>query len=277
MPGTTTARAALDVGASGCSCEVVEADRRELVANTAHDLRTPLTCIRVIADALADDLLADPELRRVYLESLRANVVRMSGLVDAWSEMSQPETVLLTRRRESVRIGDLVLDLLLRFHPYAAAAGVRLEADVGDGDVTARAEPGQVSSILNNLVQNGLRHTPPGAAVTVRVEQDASTTLVRVQDACGGIPDEDVDRLFDRHWRGDQAVATAGSGLGLTIASALAKRLGGRLSVSNKEPGCEFRLELPQLAGAGRRREPRGGIGVQSVADPPHRLQQGRP
>jgi len=228
----------------------LEAARRELVAAVSHDLRTPLTSIRIIAEAFDAGLLSDPDVRRAYLQSLRANVERMTDMVDTLFESSQLDGGLLELRRESVSLVDLVLDLLLRFEAHAATAGVRLEAEIGQPGVMTHGDPSRISRILDNVVHNGILHTPCGGTVRVVVEDDAATALVRVQDGCGGIPDSDLGRLFDRLWRGEPARVGAGSGLGLglTIAAAFAEMHGGRLTASNRHPGCEFRLELPSSA-----------------------------
>jgi len=215
------------------------------MARAAHDLRTPLTSMRLIADALHDGLLPDPGVRRAYLESLQANIARMTDLVEAAFEASQLDAGDVTLRREPVRLGDLVLDLLLRFEPHATAVGVHLQADIAEAAITVHGDRSRISGILDNLAQNAIRHTPPGSTVRVTVEADSSTARVRVRDACGGMSDNELDRIFDRRRRGAAAGATAGSGLGLAIASTFAHLHGGRLVAVNSEPGCEVRLEVP--------------------------------
>jgi signal transduction histidine kinase len=141
----------------------MEQERRDLIAWASHDLRTPLASLRALAEALADDLAPDEATRRRYLASLTANVERLSGLVDDLFELSAIQAGAVTLQLEPTSLPDLATEVLDRFAPEAAAAGVQLtcRAD-GGGPVLAGRD--QLGRVLANLVVNGIRHTPAAVA-----------------------------------------------------------------------------------------------------------------
>ncbi len=228
----------------------MEASRRDLVAWASHDLRTPLASLRATAEAIADDLVEDPAGRRRYLDSLLAQVDRLANLVDDLFELSQIEAGALVLNFEPTHLPSLVAEVLEVFEPDAVARGVRLDAVLPGSFPLVPAGRDQMGRVLANLVANGVRHTPPGGSVLVAVESRADAVVVRVRDGCGGIPAEDLSRVFERLWRGDPARSTIGAGLGLAIARGLVEAHRGRIEVRNIAGGCEFTVELPRSAGA---------------------------
>jgi len=235
----------------------MEQDRRDLIAWASHDLRTPLASLRALAEALADDMAPDEAARRRYLAGLTANVERLSALVDDLFELSAIQAGAVTLQLEPTFLPDLAAEVLGRFEPEAAAAGVRLEAEL-DGDRPVLAGRDQLGRVLANLVVNGIRHTPRGGRLLVAAGEGDGTAVLRVRDGCGGIPDADLPRVFDHLWRGDPARATKGAGLGLAIARGLVAAHGGTIAVANVPGGCEFSVRLPSgghpSSGNGQRR-----------------------
>lgn len=227
----------------------MEASRRDLVAWASHDLRTPLASLRATAEALADEVVADPAEHRRYLASLVAQVDRLANLVDDLFELSQIEAGALVLNFEPTHLPSLVAEVLEVFEPDAGARGVRLAADLPDSFPLVPAGRDQMGRVLANLVANGVRHTPAGGLVRVAVHARADAAVVEVRDGCGGIPDQDLSRVFDRLWRGDPARSTTGAGLGLAIARGLVEAHRGRIGVRNVGGGCEFTVELPRTGG----------------------------
>jgi signal transduction histidine kinase len=223
----------------------MEQERRDLIAWASHDLRTPLASLRALAEALADDLAPDEATRRRYLAGLTANVERLSRLVDDLFELSAIQAGTVVVQLEPTSLPELVTEVLDRFEPEAAAAGVRLERHL-DGDRPVAAGGDQLGRVLANLVVNGIRHTPPGGRMLVAAGgADDGTAVLRVRDGCGGIPEADLARVFDQLWRGDPARTTKGAGLGLAIARGLVTAYGGSIAVANIPGGCEFTVRLP--------------------------------
>jgi signal transduction histidine kinase len=233
----------------------VEASR-DLIAWASHDLRTPLTSLRVIAEALADDVVPDEVTRGRYLASLSGHVERLTRLVDDLFELAQIDAGALQLQIEPTTLRDLVGEVLERFEPEAAAAGVRLLADLQAVASPVLVGHDQIGRVLANLVVNAIRHTPAGGRVLVVARQTADTAEVQVVDGCGGIPEPDLPRVFERLWRGDPARTTNGAGLGLAIARGLVEAHGGTVAVANLDGGCRFTVRLPTRAGVGMPRSP---------------------
>lgn len=227
----------------------VEAGRRELVAWVSHDLRTPLAGMRAITEALEDGVGADPSR---LLRQLRAEVMRMSDMVDDLLALSRLQSSSVRLERTVVSLTDLVSDVLASAEPRAGAVGVRLVGRAGDA-VTAPVDAREVTRAVDNLVTNAIRHTPEGAEVEVRVSSDGDHAVVDVLDACGGIPEEALDRVFEAGWRGSSARTPGrggGAGLGLAIVRGVADAHGGDVGVENVGRGCRFRVRLPLVGPA---------------------------
>jgi signal transduction histidine kinase len=235
----------------------MEQERRDLIAWASHDLRTPLASLRALAEALADDLAPDEATRRRYLAGLTANVERLSGLVDDLFELSAIQAGAVSLQLEPTSLPDLATEVLDRFEPEAAAAGVRLEGRLG-GCRPVLAGRDQLGRVLANLVVNGIRHTPRGGCLRVLDADDDANATVRVADSCGGIPEADLPHVFDQLWRGDPARSTKGAGLGLAIVRGLVDAHGGSISVANVPGGCEFTVRLPWTTHASARNGQQG-------------------
>jgi signal transduction histidine kinase len=227
----------------------MERERRDLIAWASHDLRTPLASLRALAEALADDLAPDEATRHRYLAALTANVERLSTLVDDLFELSAIQAGAVTLQLEPTSLPELATEVLERFEPEAAAAGVRLECRLGGGRPVLAGRD-QLGRVLANLVVNGIRHTPRGGRLHVTVADGDGVAIVRVTDSCGGIPEADLPRVFDQLWRGDPARSTKGAGLGLAIARGLVDAHGGTIDVANVPGGCEFTMRLPRTTQA---------------------------
>jgi signal transduction histidine kinase len=226
----------------------MEASRRDLVAWASHDLRTPLASLRAVAEALADGVVTDEAVHRRYLDSLVAEVDRLAALVDDLFELSQIEAGALQLNFEATHLPSLVAEVLTAFEPGAAAARVGLRADLEAASRLVPAGRDQIGRVLANLVANAIRHTPPGGRVLVGVRDRPEAAVLWVTDGCGGIPDAELPRVFDRLWRGDPARSTGGAGLGLAIARGLVEAHGGTIMVANVQGGCRFTVELPRAA-----------------------------
>ncbi len=232
----------------------VEASRRELVAWVSHDLRTPLAGLRATSEALADGVVTDPSTVDTYHQRLRMETDRMSALVDDLFELSRINAGALKLTLESVDLGEVVSDAVASAAPVAAANGVRLVAEAGTYPAVQASET-ELSRVLLNLLANAIRHTPAEGVVTVTGGADEQGAWLAVADACGGIPEDDLPRVFDVAFRGTRARTPAdpsaapeqagGGGLGLAIARGLVEAHRGDIAVSNTGPGCRFVVRLP--------------------------------
>jgi len=226
----------------------LEEARRELVSWVSHDLRTPLAGLRAMTEALEDDLAVDPAR---YHRQIRTEVDRMNGMVDDLFELSRIHAGVLPLAPEPVLLADLVSEALAGADPVARARDVSLRGQVDDG-VEVLADPSGIARVLDNLVANAIRHTPPGGGVDVRAAFVGGVVEISVSDGCGGLPPEDLVRVFDVAWQAGSARTPGvgdgrGAGLGLAIVKGIVEAHDGQVAVENRadHDGCRFLVTLP--------------------------------
>jgi len=223
--------------------------RRDLIAWVGHDLRTPLTSIRAIIEALADGLVEDEAHRLAYLHIAQADVRALSNLIDDLFEMAQMDAGGLRLEKARVSIADLISDTLEQFSLQAQQAGARLEGSAMPGEDLVVVDVRRIGRVLGNLIGNALRHTPPGGMVTITAQREGADLVLKVQDTGEGIRAEDIPFVFERFYRGEKSRsrATGGAGLGLAIAKGIVELHGGSIGVDSQVGvGTEIWLRLPQ-------------------------------
>jgi signal transduction histidine kinase len=217
-----------------------EAVRNDLVAAVSHDLRTPITSLRLLVEALDDDIVDEAD-RRAYLGKLRTHVGALSALIDDLFELSRLQAGELRWSLERVRLRELVHETVDAMRRDDAA---RLVVDVPDDLAPARAAPEQIQRVLFNLIQNAIRHTPADGSVTVRAVVAAGGVQVEVADTGSGIPDADRERVFEAFFQGG-ARSNGSAGLGLAISRAIVEAHGGRIWLEPSAAGTSVRFTLP--------------------------------
>lgn len=226
----------------------LESSRRELVAWISHDLRTPLSGIRAVSEALEDGVASDPATVRKYLRTIHCEVERLSGMVDDLFRLSRIHAGLMNLRVEAVSLSDLVSDTLSLATPVAEAKGVLLSGEVAPDGLRVRVATTEFLRVMRNLLDNALRHTPEGGRVSVSARAVSLDAELSVRDGCGGIPESDLERVFEAGYRGDTArrpSSGTSAGLGLAIAQGLVQAHGGSILVENETQGCCFTVRLP--------------------------------
>jgi signal transduction histidine kinase len=228
----------------------IEAGRRDLVAWVSHDLRTPLAGLRAMAEALEDEVVHDPETVGEYHRRIRVETDRMARLVDDLFELSRINAGALRLSLSTVPLGDVVSDALASAEPVAAARRIRLVAAESGWPVVTASEP-ELARVVANLVLNAVRYTPDDGTVWISGGCDRDEAWLAVADGCGGIPEEDLPRVFDVAFRGERARTPAAhngsggaGGLGLAIVRGLVEAHGGRVDVQNVRDGCRFVVHL---------------------------------
>ncbi|MEU9353597.1 HAMP domain-containing sensor histidine kinase [Streptomyces griseoloalbus] len=223
----------------------LETSRRELVAWISHDLRTPLAGLRVMSKALEDGIAAEPDR---YLRQIRTEVERLNHMVDDLFELSRIHAGTLPLALTRISLYDLVDEALTGADPLAREHGVRLVGDRIE-PLAVEVDGKEMSRVLGNLLVNAIRRTPADGTVAVAVERSPEGVLLSVTDGCGGIPEEDLPRVFDTGWRGTHArTPPAGAGLGLAIVRGIIEAHRGSAAVRNIPGGCRFEVTLPTAA-----------------------------
>ena len=221
-----------------------ESRRRDLVAAVSHDLRTPLAGLRAMVEAVEDGVIDDPQdLRRYTREMLRA-VGALTTLVDDLFELSQLDGEAIRAEARRARLADVVASALAAVEPQRLTKGVSVETHLAD----AAGEPcsPRVTRVLQNLIQNAIRHTPADGSVRVEARRSVGRVEIAVSDTGDGIPPEVLDRVFEPLWRGDPARSGPGAGLGLALAKRLVEAMGGDISVESRpREGSRFAVLLP--------------------------------
>jgi signal transduction histidine kinase len=231
----------------------LEEARRNLVAWASHDLRTPLASLRAMIDAVADGVVTDPETIDRYLRQSQHELNRMNTLIDDLFELAQLDAGRLELFCENSSLADLISDTLEGFTVRAKAKGVDLTGWVSPEVDPVWMAPDKISRVLQNLVENAIRHTPPGGKIRMEADVENGAILVRVQDTGEGIRREDRPHIFDRFYRGEKSrsrdgFARGGAGLGLAIAEGLVEAHGGLIWVeSPPDEGTTMCFTLPQL------------------------------
>ena len=222
--------------------------RRDLIAWTSHDLRTPLTSIRVVVEALADGVTDDPDTIQRYLNSLRSDVTSLSHLIDDLFELAQLDAGGMTVERVSISLGDLISDVLERMRTLAEQRRVQLSGRVGSSIDPVSVDPPKIERVLANLIGNAIQHTPEGGQVTIEAHRGNGCVRVSVRDTGEGIAAEDLPRVFERFYRGEKSRprASGGAGLGLAIAKGIVEAHGGSIQASSRPgEGSIFTFTLP--------------------------------
>ncbi len=225
---------------------VAEDARRNLIRSVSHDLRTPITSLRLLSEALDDDLV-DAPTRREYVSRIGTHVRALGGLIDDLFELSRLESGQITWTMEQVGLAELVHETVEAMRPEAEARSVSMLAELSGDLPPARANPEQIQRVLFNLIHNAIRHTPADGSVTVRARPAPGEVEIEVADTGEGIPAPERERMFTPFVQGAgrSARSDGSAGLGLAIARAIVEAHGGRIWMADGAVGTRVRFSLP--------------------------------
>jgi len=223
--------------------------RRDMVANISHDLRTPLAALQGYIDTLLikDQALSDEEKRR-YLEMASKNSMRVGELIADLFELARLESDQASAHKEPCAINELVQDVAGKFALEAEEREIGLEFEIPEQAPFVSADVGLIERALENLIDNALKFTGPGGAISLSVEEKEGEVETRVSDTGRGIPEQQLPRIFDRFHRAEdsQYDGRRGTGLGLAIVKRIIDLHGGTLQVASAVGvGTTFCFRLP--------------------------------
>ncbi len=221
--------------------------RRQMAVDIAHELRTPLAVIQANLEAMLDGVRP---LSAEAVADVHQETQLLARLVTDLRDLSLAETGQLPLRKEPTDLGVLAQASIARFSSRAEEKGVRLAVEAADDLPPANVDPDRIAQVLGNLMDNALRHTPPGGEVAVKLGSDAGRDRVQltVRDTGRGIPAEHLPNVFERFYRADRARSRAagGSGIGLAVVKQLVEAHGGRVwAESLPGQGASFGFALP--------------------------------
>lgn len=223
--------------------------RRELLANVSHDLRTPLASMQGYLETLLLRHGTIPaEEERGYLEVAAKHSERLGKLIRDLFQLTKLEAHEVKAQREGFLISELVQDVVQKFELAAERRGIRLDSGLPHQHIHVHADIGMIESVLENLMENALRHTPAGGVILLEVVPKVDRVAIRVMDSGRGIPDNELPNIFDRYYRVDRGEMSdiGRTGLGLAITRHIVELHGGRITVESAlGKGTTFSFDLP--------------------------------
>lgn len=222
--------------------------RRDLLANIAHDLATPLTAIQGFSEALGDDVISDPVARQETAQLIAREVQRMRRLVADMQQMTSLESGRARLDLAPLNLHELVHETLAVIGPECEQAGITLRNEIDSQTPLVLADSDRVTQVLLNLLDNARRHMPSGGVISVGAHPDGKMLSIWVNDTGTGIDPADLPLIFERFYRADRSRtgATGGSGLGLAIVKAIIAAHGGTISAeSTPGKGTRVTFTLP--------------------------------
>jgi two-component system sensor histidine kinase BaeS len=222
--------------------------RRELIANIAHDLATPLTAIQGFSEAMADNMLPDPQAQQETAQRIAREVQRLRRLVSDMQNMTAMESGRLRLDLAPLDVHSLVDETLAVIAPECENKGITLLNQTNRSTPLVMADSDRITQVLLNLLDNARRHTPSGGTITVNAAPRDQELCVWVSDTGSGIDAKDLPHIFERFYRADRsrAASTGGSGLGLAIVKAIITAHGGRIwAQSTPGKGTIIAFTLP--------------------------------
>ena len=224
--------------------------RQEFFSNASHELKTPITSIQGYAELLESGMIVDEEMKADFARRIKKEAENMTGLINDILMISRLEAKDAEVVFSQVRISVLLDDILDSLKPLAAQSQVFIHSDCQP--ISIEANPQQMKELLNNLITNAVKYNRPGGQVWIQIREKGDAMLIRVRDNGMGIPEDSLDRIFERFYRVDKGRSRkqGGTGLGLSIVKHIVSFYQGTIRVSSElDKGSEFVVELPLQRG----------------------------
>jgi len=254
------------VGAVGLFTDITEQERlertrRDYVANVSHELRSPLTSMRALLEPMREGMVRDEATRQRYYDILLRETMRLSRLISDLMQLSRLQSGTLVLEKAPLVLEEMINDLAERYRLTAADQGKQFELkfDPSDCPVVYTNED-RVEQLLVILLDNAMKYTPEGGAISLDAEWDAEKVTIHVADTGVGIAPEDQPYVFERFYKVDKSHGSTGSGLGLSIASEMLKAMGETITLqSEMGKGSVFSFTLHRAVPTVSASTPTGG------------------
>lgn len=226
----------------------MEEKRKAFVSDASHELKTPLSIIKLLSDSLIQTDNPDPEFVKEFLNDMIGEVERLTRIVERLLDMTQLDTSSSNTLFVHTDIKEVLTEIYKKLLPLAENKNIAISLDLAVEDVYYPIERDSLTEALYNITDNSIKYTESGGRVSIDLTHDPDNIYIAVRDSGIGIPKEEIDKIFDRFYRVDKARArdTGGTGLGLAIALDAVKLHGGNIEVrSEVEFGSTFTIILP--------------------------------
>lgn len=231
----------------------LEDKRRAFVSDASHELKTPLSIIKLLSDSLLQTDNPDPEFLKEFLTDMNDEVERLTRIVQRLLDLTKMDQTHQNTNIEMVSIAEVAAEVYEKLEPLAQNKEINFIFNRGEDDLNFPADRDSLTEAIYNITDNSIKYTENGGTVKLELLRDLGNIMVRITDSGIGIPKEEIQKIFDRFYRVDKARArdTGGTGLGLSIAMDAVKLHGGFIEVSSEEEkGSTFTIVLPYEANA---------------------------
>jgi two-component system, OmpR family, phosphate regulon sensor histidine kinase PhoR len=224
----------------------LETVRRDFVSNISHELRTPLASLKALTETLRDGALEDPKAARRFLGRIETEVDALTQMTTELLELTRIESGQVPLELKAVAPSKSLHSAADRMRAQAERAGVSLRVEITSDLPEVRADAVRLEQVLVNLIHNAIKFTRPGGEVVLSAYAEGDSICVSVQDTGVGIPEDDLERIFERFYKADRARSGGGTGLGLSIARHIVEAHGGRIWAESVEGrGSKFFFTIP--------------------------------
>jgi two-component system phosphate regulon sensor histidine kinase PhoR len=224
----------------------LETIRRDFISNISHDLRTPISSLRLMTETLQNGAVNDPEMAGRFLTLMEESIETMSQLVEELLELSRTQSGRVPLQMKPTPLASIIQPAVERLRPQAERSRLKLTCQLPRNLPLVMVDYERVTSVITNLVHNAIKFTLPGGAVTVSARRQGQEVVVSVKDTGIGIQQADAENIFERFYKVDRARTSKGMGLGLSIAKTVVEGHGGRIWMeSEPEKGSTFHFTLP--------------------------------
>lgn len=227
--------------------ETLDQSRNQFVSNASHELKTPLTTMKILLESLIYQEDMDPALRAEFMEDINKEIDRLTMIIGDLLTLVQIDSKKMKLRREMMKLSDVVREAARRLRPLAEEHGLELAVSISE-EGSMFADSAKIQQVVYNIIDNAIKYTPEGGQVRVTLSRSGKDAMLKIADSGVGIPQEDIPHIFDRFYRVDKARSrdTGGTGLGLSIVQQIVRLHGGSVTVESEVgKGSVFTILLP--------------------------------